>query len=82
MSKHNMTTGFEGRVELKLKRLTETDEWRVSVFVDRHYLEGPSYYTDDKQDAIDTLKMMAEQMNDWDETMCDTAQGLNTSDMG
>ena len=53
------------KVDLKLKRLPETDEWRVSVFIDGKYSEEKSYYTDDKQDAIDTMEFMKKEFESW-----------------
>lgn len=47
---------------LSLGRKPSTDEWVVKVFVNGKYDEDKSYYTDDRQDAIDTMKQMKKEM--------------------
>jgi len=47
---------------LTLVRNPSTDEWIVKVFVNGKYDEGKTYYTDDKQDAINTMKQMKKEM--------------------
>lgn len=44
----------------KLKRKAATGEWVVRVYVDGVYSEDRSYYTDDKKNAEDTLRLMSE----------------------
>ncbi len=41
---------------LKLRRKSETNEWVVRWYVNGKYDEGKTYYTDDKQDAVNTMK--------------------------
>lgn len=41
-------------VKLRIKRYPEWNEWRVEWIQDGVYDEGKTYFTDDKQDAIDT----------------------------
>ena len=55
----NMTF-TKGNVKIIVKRKPSTDEWVARYFVDGKYNEDASYYTDDKQDAIDTAKHMIE----------------------
>jgi len=43
---------------LTLKRLPETNEWKVCYMVNNRCVEDSSYYTDDEQDARDTMKLM------------------------
>jgi hypothetical protein len=45
-------------ITYKLKRKSETNEWLVVAYVDGKRNEDMTYYTDDKQDAIDTLAAM------------------------
>ena len=45
-------------ITYKLKRKSETNEWKVAAFVDGKYNEAMTYYTDDKQDAVGTLAAM------------------------
>jgi hypothetical protein len=49
----------------KVKRKSSTEEWKVCCYVDGKYSEDKTYYTTDKQDAIDTcaylIKVDAEQ---------------------
>jgi hypothetical protein len=47
------------KIKLSTVRKVETDEWLVKVYVDGKYDEGKTYYTDDKEDAIATMKEMA-----------------------
>jgi len=47
---------------LSLVRKSDTDEWVVKVFIDGKYDESKSYYTDDKQDAINTMSKMKKDM--------------------
>lgn len=49
------------KVKLCTVRKVETDEWVVKVYVDGKYKEGPTYYTDDKEDAIATMKHMTKE---------------------
>jgi len=48
----------ENTVRLTIARKVETNEWLVKVYVNGKYSEDKTYYTDDKQDAIDTAKAM------------------------
>ncbi len=62
--KDNMRMEFDckgKKVKLCVVRKVGTDEWAVKVYVDGKYKEDPTYYTDDKDDAIATMKHMAEQ---------------------
>ena len=43
-------------VKLRIKRDSEWNEWRVEWIQDGIYDEDKTYFTDDKQDAIDTKK--------------------------
>jgi hypothetical protein len=43
------------KIEYRLKRKVETNEWIVAAYVDGKFDDDKSYYTDDKQDAIDTM---------------------------
>lgn len=45
-------------VELRLVRKPETDEWVVKYYENGKYNEEKTYYTDDKDDAIGTMKNM------------------------
>jgi hypothetical protein len=57
----NSETGFrlpENKIEYKLRRKSETNEWVVAAYVNGKFNDEKSYYTDDKQDAIKTMKMM------------------------
>lgn len=49
---------FQNNVRLTISRKPETNEWLVKVYVNGKYSEDKTYYTDDKQDAIDTAKTM------------------------
>ncbi len=49
------------KILLNLVRKSETREWVVRVRVDGKLCEMSTYYTDDKQDAIDTMMYMAAQ---------------------
>jgi hypothetical protein len=42
-------------IELSIKRLSQTNEWKVPWVEDGVYKEGPSYYSDDKEDAKGAL---------------------------
>lgn len=46
------------KVEFRIARKLETDEWLVKVFVNGQYSEDRTYYTDDEQDARDTMRAM------------------------
>jgi hypothetical protein len=61
--KDNSRTGRQGTYT-KLIRKSDTNEWVVKVYVDGKYDEGRTYYTDDKQDAIDTQKVMDEELKE------------------
>jgi len=52
------------RVRLKIRRLVESDEWKVSVFFDGKYNEEASYYTDDEDDAKDTKEAMIKEFRE------------------
>jgi hypothetical protein len=45
-------------VTLRLKRSFMPDEWTVAWYQGRNYDEDKSYYTPDRQDALDTLRSM------------------------
>lgn len=42
----------------KVVRKPSTDEWVVKVYVDGKYNEAQTYYTNDKTDAMETMKAM------------------------
>ena len=44
------------KVTTKVVRKASTDEWVVRVYVDEKPVPERDYFTDDKQDAIDTAK--------------------------
>lgn len=48
------------KVSLKVARKPSTNEWVVKVYFDGVYSDEHSYYTDDKQDALDTATFMAD----------------------
>lgn len=48
-------------VKLKVKRLPETNEWKVQWFEDDVLNEDRSYYADDREDALMTARAMAEE---------------------
>lgn len=48
-------------VVLKTKRLPDTDEWKVCWYNDGVIDEDKSYYTDDHEDAVLTIRSMAEE---------------------
>lgn len=50
-----------GTIRLTLARKPETNEWLVKVYINGKYSENATYYTNDKQDAIDTAKVMMQQ---------------------
>ncbi len=52
------------KVLLGIKRLVETDEWKVTVMIDGVYQEGPSAYTTDVNDAIGALGLTAQGYTD------------------
>lgn len=45
-------------IRLALKRLPDTDEWRVSYLENGRLNDDKSYYTTDRQDAVATLRDM------------------------
>lgn len=58
-------------VTLKLKRKASTDEWVVVWMEDGKRVEARCYYTDDKADAIYTMRHMHQQhhveLSDWED---------------
>lgn len=44
------------KITYKLKRKVETDEWMAAAYINGKFDDDKTYYTDDKQDAMDTLK--------------------------
>ena len=50
-------------IKLSTVRKVETDEWVVKVYINGKYSEHATYYTDDKKDALDTMKAMSEDIN-------------------
>ena len=46
------------KIKFVVKRKVETDEWLVKVYIDGKYDEDATYYTDDKEDAINTMAYM------------------------
>lgn len=42
----------------KLKRKASTEEWVVVVYLNGRRCEERCYYTDDRQDAVDTMRAM------------------------
>lgn len=51
-------------VKINVTRKASTDEWVCRVYFNGKYSEGASYYTDSKQDAIDTRKVMLDHLAD------------------
>ena len=51
-----------GNVKLKTVKDSETGEWIVKYYENGKFQEGPTYYTDDKQDALDTMADMANRL--------------------
>jgi hypothetical protein len=49
---------IKGNIKLVVKKKSSTGEWVVRWFENGKYIEDKSYFTDDKQDAIDTMKDM------------------------
>lgn len=47
--------------KLRVRRKSSTAEWVVRVWVDGVYSEDKTYYTDDREDADDTMALMAKQ---------------------
>jgi len=54
------------KVHLTLKRLPETDEWKVCYMINDRCNEEASYYTDDKKDAEDTMAIMQKYLSSVD----------------
>ena len=52
------TPKMQDKIRLTIARKADTNEWLVKVYVNGKYSEDKTYYTDDKQDAIDTAKIM------------------------
>lgn len=49
-------TSAQGQpITCNVRRLSETDEWKVTVSISGKWHEGPAYYTNDEQDALNTL---------------------------
>ena len=48
----------KGNIKLVLKKDPATQEFAVRWYEDGKYNEDKAYYTDDKQDAIDTMDDM------------------------
>jgi hypothetical protein len=48
---------MKSHVYLGLKR-TQWQDWKVTVTEDNKHNEEASYYTDDRQDAVDTAQQM------------------------
>ena len=46
--------------DFRIVRKAETNEWVVKAYYNGKYDEESTYYTDDKQDAVDTMKAMIE----------------------
>jgi hypothetical protein len=67
-----LTTNPNPTIRLTLKRLPATNEWKVCWIEDGKLNEAKSYYTDDKKDAMDTMKVMQKQyknnprLDSWD----------------
>ena len=55
---------LSGGVVLKIVRLVDTDEYKVEWWVDGVLDEGKSYYTNDLEDAQDTMAFMASRYSD------------------
>jgi len=57
-----------GHIKLVVKYNREYDEWQVRVYVNGKFKDGPTYYGGSgkkgKQDAFDSMKMMAKQILD------------------
>ncbi len=45
-------------VTLSIKRKPETNEWKVVWVEDGKYSEAKTYYTDDPEDAVGTLRWL------------------------
>ena len=61
-SKASSAEGIDKRGKfVKLVVMKQVDEWQVRVYENGKYKEGPTYYAGDKQDAVDTFKMMKAQ---------------------
>lgn len=50
-----------GDIKIKIKRLSETSEWKVQWFEDGVLNEDRSYYTGDREDAEITARAMADE---------------------
>jgi len=50
-----------GNTKFDIKKDTEWDEFCVRCIIDGKRIESRCYYTDDKQDAIDTMSEMVEE---------------------
>ena len=46
------------KIFLNIVKKSSTNEWVVKVHIDGKYSEDSSYYTDDKEDAINTMAAM------------------------
>lgn len=52
-------TDITGRkIKLKFCPKNEYDEYTVKVYIDGKYSEDATYYTDSKEDALETMKAM------------------------
>jgi len=51
-------------VKIDIRFDSDTGEYRVRYFENGEYLEGPTYYTDDRRDARTTAKDMAQRAVD------------------
>lgn len=47
-----------GNIMLTLKRCATLNEWRVCWFENGCYCESKTYFTDDRQDAVNTMNAM------------------------
>lgn len=50
-----------GDVKIKVRRLPETNEWKVEWLEDGELNEDRSYYTGDREDAEMTARAMADE---------------------
>jgi hypothetical protein len=59
-----LTEDSHEKVTLSIKRLPETDEWKVQYVVNGKVDEDKSYYASDKEDAEETMKAMQKEIDD------------------
>jgi hypothetical protein len=57
-------------VKISTVKKNETDEWVNKVYINGKYNENQTYYTNDKQDALDTKKEMIKDFKSKGYTIC------------